>query len=176
VAVLSACGSSSSSSSSTTGAASATDTSTMSSTTSTGTGTGSTSGAAMTTTTCPTGAAVSAGLGGTFTLSHSTSPTSGAIICTYRSGGSDAASITYAVQPNGTESALKANLKRLASTLGKNGGKAVSGVGDAAYVGTTTFGATTATAIYAVKGNESLVLVATAPQSAVESYANTLLG
>lgn len=130
----------------------------------------------MTTTACPTGEAVSAALGGTFTLSQKSTPATDAIICTYSAGGHPSASITYAVSPSGSESALKAHLKQIASALGTGGGKAVSGVGDAAYVGTTTLGATTASAIYAVKGNESLVLVAAAPAASVESYATTLLG
>jgi len=84
--------------------------------------------------------------------------------------------LTYSVAPSGSESAVRSRLTALAGGLGNGGGKAVSGVGDAAFSGSTTFGSVDANAIYAIKGTETVLLVATAPLSKVESYASSLLG
>ncbi len=71
---------------------------------------------------------------------------------------------------------MRSRLQALSGGLGNGGGKAVSGIGDAAYSGSTTFGSVDAKAIYAIKGTKTVLLVASAPLSKVESYASSLLG
>jgi hypothetical protein len=173
---VTACGSSSSSSSSASSTAATSAASTATSGSSSTTTTGASTGGATSTSTCPSAAQVSAALGSSFTLTKKLSVDSSSIECSYSASGGGGVLLTYSVAPSGSESAVRARLTALAGGLGNGGGKPVSGVGDAAYAGSTSFGSVDAKAIYAIKGTKTVLLVASAPLTKVEAYASSLLG
>jgi hypothetical protein len=176
IVALSACGGSSSSASTgTTGASSAAASTATTGSTATS---ASSSGGAMTASACPSDASVSAALGGTFTLKKTLTPDTSSIACTYTASTGGGAQIDYSVAPSGSEAMVRTRLRALAGGLGSTGGKPLSGVGDAAYSGTTTIGTgvVDASAVYTIKGLETLLIVASAPLPKVKAYAATLLG
>ena len=121
---------------------------------------------------------MSAALGGTFTLQKTLKPDSSSIECTYTASTGGGAQISYSVAPSGSQAMVRSRLRALAIGLGSGGGKPASGIGDAAYTGSTTIGTgvVNASGVYTIKGLETLLIVASAPLPKVEAYAKTLLG
>jgi len=170
VALLTACGSGASSSSTVATSSPATTTGPASSPTG--------PSGAMLSATCPSATSVSAALGGTFTLKTYQVPDSSSVACSYISPTGGGAQISYSVAATGAESMVKSRLRAIASILGSAGRKTTPGIGDTAYTGSTTIGTgvVDASAVYAIKGLKTLLLVASAPRPKVEAYARHLLG